>query len=109
MALNDKPCGTCQNFDPVLRGTNKGHRPTIWGWCAKRSVYPYAEGPGQKFPAGVRQVQSPEMRAEPFMVKVVEVQGNCTDHAPRMPGLSKADLLKKINEQNSKRGVNPNG
>jgi len=81
----------------------------VWGWCAKKSVYPFAEGPGQKFPDGVQKVPSPEMRAEPFMVRVMECQNNCTEHAPRMPGLSKVDLLKKMNEQNRKPGVSTNG
>ena len=43
---NDKPCDTCDHYDPVLKGKQGKLVNTVWGWCAERSVYPHTEGPG---------------------------------------------------------------
>lgn len=51
MSINNLPCGRCRQFD-VIRGP--GGKATRRGRCAKKSVYPAKEGPGQVFPAGVR-------------------------------------------------------
>lgn len=71
MAVNDKPCKDCVNYDPINTVKN-GKR----GWCAKKSVYPHKEGPGQVFPRGVARVAAGEL-AKPFIVKGAGIQENC--------------------------------
>lgn len=99
---NDKPCDTCEHFDPVLRGALKaGLKPTVWGWCAVRSVYPAQEGPGQTFPANVMRVEDPSSPAKPHLVKRGEVATQCNTYVSKRTAISKADLLKKLNAQNT--------
>lgn len=99
---NDKPCDTCEHFDPVLRGALKaGLKPTVWGWCAKRSVYPAVEGPGQAFPEGVERVSDPAQPAKPHLVKRGDVDAKCNTYIAKRTAVSKADLLKKLNAQNN--------
>lgn len=93
--FNDKPCDTCDYFDPVLRGTNKGVRSTKWGWCAKNSVYPTRENPGQVFPAGVKRAAVGE-RAKPVIVKVGQVVTQCTLYSIKKVKKSKADLMREM-------------
>jgi hypothetical protein len=99
-AYNDKPCDTCEHFDPVMRGqTAKGGlKETRWGWCALRSAYPAKEGPGQKFPANVQRVAVGEL-AKPFIVAKGHVQSNCKEHTVKSTRLSKADLLKQLQDK----------
>ncbi len=96
--INKNPCGTCEHFDPVLRGRTGpgGTRPTAWGWCAKRSTYPAYQGPGQHFPAGVKRAEAGELAA-PYIIRPEQVVGHCTMHESRTRGLSKQDLLKQLN------------
>jgi hypothetical protein len=98
--FNDKTCDTCKHFDPIMRGNNKGLRATKWAWCAKHSIYPMYEGPGQTFPEGVQRRTSASELADPKIVKRGEVVASCTGHGPRRSTLSKADLLKKLKEKN---------
>ncbi len=99
-AFNDKACDKCEFFDPVMRGqtSSGGVRETVWGWCAKRSKYPAQEGPGQRFPAGVTRLPPGEL-GQPFIVRKGQVVPNCTDQQPRTARLSKADLLKQLQEK----------
>lgn len=97
--LNDKPCDGCNHFDPVMRGNNKGLRETKWAWCAKKSIYPVKEGPGQKFPDGVQRLTDSDKPAQPKIVQKGEVVQNCTQFQERRQTLSKAALLKKVKEQ----------
>ena len=97
--LNDKPCEGCRHFDPIMRGTNKGHRNTKWAWCAKHSIYPLKEGPGQQFPMGVKRMTDPAAPAKPRIVKVGEVVTNCSDFSEKRQTLNKAELLKTLKEQ----------
>ena len=100
---NDKPCDSCDYFDPVLRGALKGGlRDTVWGWCAKRSVYPTKEGPGQKFPADVQRMEDPASPAKPYIVKRGQVENTCNDYVQKRVSVSKADLLRKLNAQGGK-------
>jgi hypothetical protein len=94
---NTRPCDECENFDPVLRGvTAQGKtRETPWGWCAKKSVYPANEGPGQRFPEGVKRAAA-DVLAEPVIVKRGQVVSNCPDFQKRAPRPSKMDLLKQL-------------
>jgi hypothetical protein len=69
-------CGQCAHYDPLL-GT--GEKDTGMGWCAKRSVYPHKEGPGQVFPADVKRVNLGEL-ARPFITKKDSVINPC-EHA----------------------------
>jgi hypothetical protein len=73
MAINDKPCGGCKNYDPIL---GSGERPKRRGWCIPRSLYPAEEGPGQIFPAGVKRVNAGEL-AKPYIVKKDYVHPMC--------------------------------
>jgi hypothetical protein len=71
--MNDTPCGRCAFYDPLL---GSGGKDTEMGWCAKRSVYPFQEGPGQVFPLGVERVASKAL-AKPFIVKKGQVVSAC--------------------------------
>lgn len=73
---NTLPCGKCAHYDPLL-GSNE--KDTGMGWCAKRSVYPHKEGPGQVFPPGVARVAFGEL-ARPFITKKGDVVAPC-EHA----------------------------
>lgn len=90
---NDKPCDTCDHYDPVLKGKQGKLVNTVWGWCAERSVYPHTEGPGQQFPAGVKRVAAPSDLAIPVIVKVGEVVAHCKTYKARKVKQSKAALL----------------
>lgn len=95
--MNKNPCGTCEHFDPVLRGRTGpgGTRPTAWAWCSARSQYPAYEGPGQRFPEEALRVQVGEL-AKPYIVRPEQVVGHCTMHKVKARGLSKQDLLKQM-------------
>ena len=75
---NTLPCGKCAHYDPLL-GSNE--KDTGMGWCAKRSQYPYKEGPGQVFPAGVSRVAFGEL-ARPFITKKGDVVVSCEHTRP---------------------------
>lgn len=74
MAINDLPCGQCKNYDPIL---GPDERETRRGWCIPRSKYPFQEGPGQVFPAGVARVSKGNL-AEPYIVKKDYVHPMCS-------------------------------
>jgi hypothetical protein len=101
MSLNSNKCGTCDFFDPIMRGTNKSVRETNHGWCAKKSIYPRKEGPGQMFPAGVARMETDEP-AKPFIVRVDQVVSNCKEFVGKRVKPSKEALLKKLQEQGGK-------
>ena len=61
--MADKPCETCQHYDPILRGTTAGRH----GRCAVKSTYPNKEQKGQVFPPGVRR-EEPGVLAKPEIV-----------------------------------------
>ena len=90
--LNDKPCDTCQHYDLIIRGK----KPTKRAWCAKKSLYPHKEGPGQIFPAGVKRASKESNVALPVIVCKGEVRNNCTEYAVRPPGRTKADLIAEL-------------
>lgn len=89
--MNTKTCGDCEHYDPILRGT----RPTPRGWCAKKSVYPYMDSPGQVTPQGVQRVPNPEDPAKPVIVEQRQVKADCTLFTVRRSKMSKADLIAK--------------
>jgi len=95
MALNTKTCDTCEHFDPLLRG----RRDTKWAWCAKKSVYPMVEGPGQLFPIGVKRVTEATTPARPKIVQVGQVVANCTVHQERKPKPTKQALLDELQKK----------
>jgi hypothetical protein len=73
MATNDKPCKDCAHYDVIRLG--RGAKSNK-GWCAKKSKYPYQEGPGQIFPPGVDRVGPGEL-AQPVIVRGAGVVSNC--------------------------------
>lgn len=73
---NTVPCGQCVHYDPLL-GSNE--KDTGMGWCAKRSLYPHKEGPGQVFPPDVQRVAFGAL-ARPFITKKKSVISPC-EHA----------------------------
>jgi hypothetical protein len=75
MALNDKPCSQCKNYDVIRHGLNG---TASRGWCMVRSLYPAVEGPGQSFPDGVRRAPNGEL-AKPFIVVGSQVRTGCAD------------------------------
>lgn len=75
MALNDKPCGQCVNFDRIKVGTGKRSQPRH-GLCMVHSVYPAHEEPGQEFPAGVK--RAPEgVVVKTYPVRLDQVVSHC--------------------------------
>lgn len=78
MAINDKPCKDCAFYDEIKLG--KGAKSNK-GWCAKKSKYPYKEGPDQVFPAGVDRVGPGEL-AKPVIVRGAKVVDNCESFTP---------------------------
>ena len=89
MASNDKPCQLCDHYDPILRGV----KPTSMGWCARRSLYPYMDSPGQVTPTNARRVANPEDPAQPVIVNADQVVPACQTYAPRRQKVSKEALL----------------
>lgn len=73
--MNDKPCQTCSNFDPIKKGD--GAKPTSHGWCSVQSFYPAKEMSGQTFPPGVRRVEPGEL-AKPHIVEAKSIVRYCT-------------------------------
>lgn len=73
--MNKLICGLCQYYDPIL-GPNEKYLQK--GWCAKRSLYPAQEGPGQIFPTGVKRVERGKL-AEPYIVKHQTLVVGCAD------------------------------
>jgi len=100
--MNEQPCGKCNYYDVILRGTGKGLRPTSRGWCAKKSIYPIKPGPGQVNPPGVKRVTKADEPAKPHIVAETQVVGNCTHFMPQRIKLTKEELIKKI--QTDKKG-----
>ena len=96
---NSNPCDTCEHFDPVLRGKTGpgGLRETAWGWCSKRSTYPAQEGPGQRFPDGVKRAEATKL-AVPYIVRRGQVVLNCYDYDLRTRRPSKIELLKLVQD-----------
>ena len=70
--MADKPCNTCQNYDPIIRGTKEGRH----GRCAVKSTYPAHEQKGQVFPPGVARAEPGEL-AKPVIVVGTEVMKAC--------------------------------
>jgi hypothetical protein len=92
--MNTKTCDSCNHYDPILRGLHTGgHRETSAAWCAKRSVYPMKEGPGQVFPEGVDRVANRGDLAKPFIVRKGQVETACQLYQVKKQKLSKSDLL----------------
>lgn len=71
--MADKPCSTCQHYDPILRGTNEGRH----GRCAVKSTYPAKEQSGQVFPSGVKR-EAPGVLAKPVIVTGDGIESACT-------------------------------
>lgn len=90
MANNTKTCGTCDHFDPVVRGMKE----TQWGWCVKKSVYPKHDSAGQVTPPNAVRADHADDLAKPFMVQKVTVRPECVLYAITKKKPTKADLLK---------------
>lgn len=86
---NPNPCGQCDHFDPVLRGT----KPTRWGWCTPKSLYPYSDSPGQVTPASAQRVPHPDMPAEPKIVQVLGNEPHCGLYKIKTKKPTKQELL----------------
>ena len=98
MNVNNKPCGTCEHFDVIIRGKDQ----TDLAWCAKKSVYPANPGPGQLFPAGVTRAEEPSELGKPVIVRRKGVVASCDCWmAKNKP--SKEDLLKALTTSGKKR------
>lgn len=98
--MTTKTCGSCEHYDPVLRGTKE----TKWGWCAKKSVYPAKEGPGQLFPVGVKRVEGGAL-AEPCIVRKEQIVPNCPVYTIRKVRPSKQELVDKLLHNNKGKTV----
>jgi hypothetical protein len=71
--MADKPCDTCQHYDPILRGASAGRH----GRCAAKSTYHAKEQRGQIFPPGVKR-EAPGVLAKPVIVVGTDVVPACT-------------------------------
>lgn len=72
--MADKPCNTCQNYDPIIRGKDATGRH---GRCAAKSTYPAKEQSGQVFPSGVKR-EAPGTLAKAVIVRGDLVEATCT-------------------------------
>lgn len=77
----DKPCGDCKHFDPILRGT----KPTSRGWCALKSIYPFRDAMGQVAPAGAKRAAREDLPAVPVLVRREAPHPSCNDFRPQGP------------------------
>lgn len=82
--MAEKPCVTCQFYDPIIRGTKAGRH----GRCAAKSTYPAEEQRGQVFPPGVKR-EEPGVLAKPVIVLGKGIERACTLYRAQ-PVLSKA-------------------
>jgi hypothetical protein len=73
MAVNDKPCNLCANYDPIKR-LDKARSGR--GWCAVKSIYPTVEPPERSFPPGVKRAEDGEL-AKPKIVVGKLVESHC--------------------------------
>ena len=73
--MNEMCCRDCKFYDAI---TPPKGRVGSHGRCAKRSVYPLKEGPGQVFPEGAKRMPKEEDLAKPFVVEAREVVPSCT-------------------------------
>lgn len=71
--MAEKPCDTCQHYDPILRGSAPGRH----GRCAVKSTYPFKEQKGQVFPPGVKR-EAPGVLAKPEIVVGSDIVPACT-------------------------------
>lgn len=71
--MADKPCDTCVNYDPIIRGKDSTGRH---GRCVPRSTYPHAEQAGQSFPPGCKRAEPGEL-AKPAIVVGSEIVRSC--------------------------------
>lgn len=72
MSLNDKACGDCANYDPMLsRGQQTG-----MGRCVAKSTYPAQAQKGQIFPLDAKRAAPGEL-AKPVIVRLKVVEANC--------------------------------
>lgn len=72
--MNTYACKKCVHYDRIGDEEKKSRH----GWCAKKSLYPHKEQPGQVFPLNVRRVKAGSL-AKPVIVAGNEVQVHCTD------------------------------
>ena len=70
--MADKPCNTCQYYDPIVRGTKEGRH----GRCATKSTYPAKEQRGQVFPSGVTREAAGAL-AKPVIVRGADIVPAC--------------------------------
>lgn len=92
---NTIPCGKCKFYDIILGSYEK---KTKRGWCTKRSKYPFREGPGQVFPAGVERLTDPTQMAQPFIVQGLQIIAACSfaEAADRDPHLEKKERVVQL-------------
>lgn len=82
--MADKPCNTCQFYDPIIRGSKEGRH----GRCAAQSSYPAVEQKGQVFPPGVARAAPGEL-AKPVIVVGDEVITGCNLFRAKLPAKAK--------------------
>lgn len=68
---NQLKCRDCTFYDPIRADGSHG-------WCVQKSLYPFKEGPGQRFPTGARRVASTDALAKPVIVRANDVVRACT-------------------------------
>lgn len=87
--MADKPCSTCQHYDPIMRGDKEGRH----GRCAAKSTYPAAEQSGQTFPPGVTREQPGDL-AKPVIVTGAGIERGCLQY--RSKPISKNKPIVKV-------------
>ena len=76
---NSTKCMNCVFYDPQQKFTGRGFKDAWYGWCAKKSVYPFKAPSGQVIPPDVQRATEEEPIAKPFIVEGNKVRLDCTD------------------------------
>lgn len=90
--MADKPCNTCQNWDPIIVGKS---REACHGRCAAKSTYPAVEQGSQHFPPGVRRVENGQL-AKPVIVIGTETMVSCTIYCAKPTAATVTAGTKKL-------------
>ena len=77
--MNNVKCQDCVFYDGQQKFTPRGPKDAWYGWCAKKSVYPFKAPDGQVIPEGVQRASEDEPIAKPFIVHGGKVQIACAD------------------------------
>lgn len=76
---NTIKCQDCVFYDGQQKFTQAGQKPAWYGWCAKKSIYPFKAPDGQVIPPDAMRADEEDPIAKPFIVQGSKVRVDCTD------------------------------